>query len=213
VADIVVFTDNITDLSNEDGYQFEFVCERCGNGYRSPFQTDKSAKGRGLLRAASSLFGGRLSRLSSAADGLDRGTNSAEKDKAMRAAGEKVKDHFRQCRACGSWVCFDVCWNKDIGQCLSCSPAVEEELSKAQAAAQIEQIQEKVKTVDWTADLDVATRTKVECPSCHAKVPGGKFCEECGAKLEASRVCPDCGAKCDDGKKFCAECGHKFETA
>jgi hypothetical protein len=37
MADIVPFTDNYVDLSNDSGYQFEFRCERCGNGYRSPF--------------------------------------------------------------------------------------------------------------------------------------------------------------------------------
>ena len=210
MSDIVAFTDNINDLSNEDGYQFEFMCERCGNGYRSPFQSDLSKKGGKLLRAASSLFGGRLGRLTGAADELDRGTNSAEKDKAMREAGEKVKDHFKQCRACGNWVCVDVCWNKEIGQCLSCSPSVAEELSRAQAEAQLEQIREKAKTVDWTADLDVATRAKVECPSCHKKVDGGKFCEECGAALAAAQHCSECGAKNDDDAKFCQECGHKF---
>ena len=210
VADIIQFTDNINDLSNEEGYQFEFMCERCGNGYRSPFQSDVKEKGKGLLRAAASLFGGKLSRLSSAADSLDRGTNSAEKDKAMKEAGEAVKDHFRQCRGCGNWVCEPVCWNKEIGQCYTCSPSVAEEMSKAQAEAQISQIREKAQTVDWTADLDVATRTKVECPSCHAKVDGGKFCEECGAKLADTRFCDDCGAKADDDAKFCPECGKKF---
>lgn len=57
---IIPFTDNIDDLSNERGYQFEFYCERCGNGYRSPFQDDLKAKGVGLLRAAGGLLGGSL---------------------------------------------------------------------------------------------------------------------------------------------------------
>lgn len=208
---IVPFTDNYDDLSNMEGYQFEFHCEHCGNGYRSPYVADVKEKGRGLLRAAGSLFGGGVDRLASAADSLDldRGTNSKAKDKALAEAVEAVKDEFVQCRGCGNWVCKTVCWNDEIGQCVECSPFVAEELSKAQAAAQLEQIQEKVKETDWTADLDVSTRAKVKCPACHASVDGGKFCPECGEKLAKTGFCGECGAELEESAKFCAECGTK----
>lgn len=211
MSDIVPFTDNFDDLSNLEGYQFEFRCERCGNGYRSPFQPDMKEKGRGLLRAAGSMFGGPLDRLSGAADSMtwNRSTNSKAKDKALADAVEAVRDKFRQCRGCGDWVCEPLCWNHDIGQCASCSPFVGEELSRAQAAAQVEQIREKVKEVDWTADLDVTTRGKVQCPKCSAKVDGGKFCPECGESLAKKGFCSECGAQMSAGAKFCAECGTK----
>lgn len=212
MAKIVGFTDNIRDLSNQTGYQFEFVCERCGNGYRSPFVKDKKEMGRGLLRSASSLLGGKLADLSNAAETFqwDRGTNSPAKDKAMDEAVDAVRDEFKQCRGCGNWVCVPVCWNHDIGQCLTCSPSVAEEVSRAQAAAQVEQVWEKAKTVDWTENVDIATRTKVECPSCHAKIEGGKFCPECGATLAKAVFCGNCGTEETGGAKFCSECGQKF---
>jgi hypothetical protein len=208
---IVPFTDNFRDLSNQNGYQFEFVCERCGNGYRSEFVRDKVNLGRGLLRSAGSLFGGKLDRISGASEQLmfDRGTNSPAKDKALREAGESVRDEFMQCRGCGDWMCKAVCWNHEIGQCLRCSPSVAEEISKAQAAAQVRQIQDKVETIDWTKDLDLEQRAKVTCPSCHAKVEGGKFCPECGEKLAVTQFCTNCGTEMKDGAKFCAECGQK----
>jgi DNA-directed RNA polymerase subunit RPC12/RpoP len=212
VSEIVAFTDNIRDLSNQNGYQFEFVCERCGNGYRSPFMANRKEQGRGLLRGAASLFGGKLNELSNAAEtmNMDRGTNSAQKDEAMKQAGVAVKEEFKQCRGCGNWVCVPVCWNHDIGQCLSCSPSVAEEVSRAQAAAQVEQVWEKAKTVDWTEDIDIAERAKVTCPHCSAKIDGGKFCPECGEKLTVKQFCTECGAEANDGVKFCGECGHKF---
>jgi class 3 adenylate cyclase/predicted ATPase len=46
----------------------------------------------------------------------------------------------------------------------------------------------------------------MDCPSCGATVPGGKFCIECGAAFE--RRCDSCGHANDPGAKFCAECGH-----
>ena len=208
MADIVPFTDNYSDLSNTEGYQFEFFCERCGNGYRSPFQEDMVEKGRGLLRAAGGLFGGALSNITSAADtALDRGTNSAAKDKALAAAVASIGPEFRQCRACGNWVCAAVCWNEEIGQCATCSPFVVDELSRAQAAAQVEQIQQKVRETDWTADLDTTTRAKVTCPSCGAAIDGGKFCPECGGKISATTFCSECGSELKANAKFCAECG------
>lgn len=209
---IVPFTDNYHDLSNANGYQFEFVCERCGNGYRSPFVANKKERARGLLRGASSLLGGRFSEVSQAAEQLayDRGTNSPEKDKALAHAVDAVRPQFKQCRGCGNWVCIEVCWNDDIGQCVMCSPEVAQEVSKAQAAAQVEQIRTKVRDVDWTKDLDLAERARVHCGTCGAQVEGAKFCPECGNKLTVVAFCSECGAEAAEGAKFCAECGHKF---
>jgi membrane protease subunit (stomatin/prohibitin family) len=210
MAGIVAFTDNINDLSNNDGYQFEFVCERCGNGYRSPFQRDVAETGRGILRAAAGLFGGKLNRLSGAAESwqYDRNTNSPAKDKAMREAVEAVRGEFKQCRGCGNWVCGSVCWNDSIGQCRKCSPSIEEEVAKARAAAQVEQVWEKAKDVDWAATIDVEDGASVVCPHCSAKVDSGNFCPECGGRLAPRTVsCTKCGTEVDAGDKFCGECG------
>ncbi|MBW3602195.1 MAG: zinc ribbon domain-containing protein [Actinobacteria bacterium] len=205
--EIVPFTDNYHDLSNEGGFQFEFVCERCGNGYRSPFQPDMIAKGRGLLRAVGSLTGGAVERLGWATDHLDRSTNSPAKDKALREAVDAVRPQFRQCRACGDWVCDEVCWNHEIGQCLTDAPMVVDELARAQAAAQVEQINERVREVNWTDELDLATRARVACPSGHA-VDGGKFCPECGESLRpVGNECATCGSEVSPTAKFCPECG------
>jgi hypothetical protein len=210
MSSIIPFTQNYQDLSNENGNQFEFYCERCGNGYRSPFQTDKISAGKGLLRGLSRLTGGALENLANASDELlDRNTNSPAKDRALAEAVESVSPHFKQCRACSNWVCVDVCWNHDIGQCLTCSPNVADELSRAQAAAQVEQINVKVREADWTSDLDTTTRARVQCPSCGAPVEGGKFCGECGTALQSNKHCTNCGSEMKDGVKFCGECGTK----
>jgi double zinc ribbon protein len=210
MSSIIPFTDNYRDLSNERGYQFEFVCERCGNGYRSPFQTDKVAMGKGLLKGLGRLTGGKLAELGYASDEIvNRSTNSPAKDKALAAAVETIRDQFKQCRGCGNWVCTPVCWNHEVGQCLQCSPSVTDELSRAQAEAQVSQIREKVKDTDWTEDLDVTTRAIVQCPSCGASTEGGKFCGSCGASLNPVKHCTNCGGELKADAKFCAECGQK----
>ena len=37
MAGFTPFTSNYSDLSDENGYQFEFRCDVCGSGYRSEF--------------------------------------------------------------------------------------------------------------------------------------------------------------------------------
>lgn len=211
MSEIVSFTQNFNDLSNSTGYQFEFFCERCGNGHRSPFKRDAIASGGRLLRGLGSLTEkfGMADKLGNAShEFYDRMTGSAAKDEALEEAVEAVRPHFRQCRGCGDWVCHEVCWNEEIGQCLTCSPSVADEISRAQAAAQVEQIQEKAREIDWTRDLDLTTRAKVKCPSCSASITGGKFCPECGANLQPKGECGNCGTALD-GAKYCPECGQK----
>jgi len=39
---LIQFTRNHTDHSTDKGYQFEFCCDRCGNGYKSEFSRPRS---------------------------------------------------------------------------------------------------------------------------------------------------------------------------
>lgn len=213
MADSVPFTDNFSDLSNTQGYQFEFRCERCGNGFRSAFQRDNVETGRSVLRAVGSFFGGSLRDLSNSADQwrYDRATNSPAKDRALTAAVEEITPNFRQCRGCGDWMCHDQCWNEEIGQCLHCSPSVAEEISRAQASAQRDQIWEKTREKDWTSNLDLHTRAKVNCPGCGLKTEGGRFCPSCGTSLALAVRCGGCGNDNNKpGALFCADCGTKL---
>lgn len=213
MADSVPFTDNFADLSNAQGYQFEFRCERCGNGYRSAFQRDTMETGRSVLRTVGSLFGGKLQELSNSAEQwrYNQATNSPAKDKALKAAVAEITPSFSQCRGCGDWMCSSLCWNEEIGQCLRCSPSVAEEVSRAQASAQRDQIWEKTREKDWTGDLDLATRAKVSCPGCGMKADGGKFCASCGTPLAVAVKCGGCGNEGNKaGAVFCADCGGRL---
>ena len=35
----IQFTDNYSDLSSSQGFQFNFFCQKCGNGYMSTFRS------------------------------------------------------------------------------------------------------------------------------------------------------------------------------
>lgn len=60
MAGMVFFTDNYADRSSNDGYQFEFYCGRCGNGYTSPFQHSVTGFGGRMLRLGGDVMGGSI---------------------------------------------------------------------------------------------------------------------------------------------------------
>ena len=208
----VPFTDNYTDHSTEAGYQFEFFCERCGNGYKSGFNASAVGIGGKVLRGLGGLLGGKLSNASYGADQMRDLTESQAKDKALTAAVQEVAPLFNQCHKCGQWVCKQICWNDEVGLCVNDAPKFEQEIAGMQAQAQLQQVQQKISETDYTAGINVERRQVALCPNCKAEAPpSGKFCENCGQPLAGVPVvCSKCGTENQRGVKFCAECGNKL---
>lgn len=118
----VPFASNYIDRSNSLGFQWEFFCFRCGNGYRSTFQAVSAnaadAGGFAARKAASfipvvgAFIGDKASDLMS-----DKAKDAAE----QRAVAE-VLPLFAQCSRCGRWRCRAVCWNLQANLCIDCAP-------------------------------------------------------------------------------------------
>ena len=70
-------------------------------------------------------------------------------DDAFTAATKEGMQRFHQCSRCGKWVCPEVCWNAQVGQCEECAPNFKEEFASAHAHAKVDaarqQLQEKRK--------------------------------------------------------------------
>ncbi len=207
---LIQFTRNHSDHSTDKGYQFEFFCDRCGNGYMSEFKASVTGMAGSALRAASSIFGGILGNVSHGSYEIERAIQGPAHDKAFRDAVEETKPRFRQCPKCAKWVCLEVCWNNKRGLCYECAPSVETELAAAQAQATVEQLRTKVQSQDLTKDIDVTSEAVALCPSCGARTQGAKFCPECGQSLRPKNECSRCGTQVEAGTKFCPECGSKF---
>jgi hypothetical protein len=212
---MVPFTSNFTDMSTREGYQFEFFCQRCGNGYRSKFRHSVMGFGGRLANLGGGIlgggFGGRVSQVGSDAEWMRDGVRGTTDDKHLAAAVEDVKEFFIQCHRCGQWVCRQVCFNVERGLCTNCAPKLEHEVAALQAGAQIQQLNEKIQGVDWTGDVNFRDQGTSLCPKCEKPSGGGKFCESCGAPLAAApeatkKFCKECGTELG-GKKFCGECG------
>lgn len=206
---LIQFTKNHSDHSTDKGYQFEFFCDRCGNGFMSEFKASVTGLAASALQVAGSVFGGIFGRASSGSYEIQRAIAGPAHDRAFQAAVEEAKPNFRQCPKCTKWACLTVCWNAKRGLCYTCAPSVETELAAAQAQATIGQIQEKVRQQDFTKDIDVTSEAAALCPSCGARTQGAKFCPECGKPLHSKNQCARCGTKFDAGTKFCPECGNK----
>jgi membrane protease subunit (stomatin/prohibitin family) len=208
----VRYTDNYTDHSTEAGYQFEFFCERCGNGYKSGFQASAIGMGSKVARGLGGLLGGGgLSNIGWAGQEAKDLTESQAKDKALAKAVEEMEPYFKQCHKCGQWVCNEICWNEEYGLCVSDAPKLEQELAGMQSDAQLRQVREKVDKVDFSGDVNVERRQVALCPHCGAEAEhSGKFCPSCGKPLSMPVTCAKCGTEAPRGTKFCPECGNSF---
>ncbi|MCK6685676.1 MAG: zinc ribbon domain-containing protein [Thermoanaerobaculia bacterium] len=206
----IEFTGNYEDLSTDKGYQFKFYCEKCGNGYMSSFSASALGLAASAAQVAGNIFGGLFGRAASSAYEVQRAVGGKAHDAALGEAVAEIKPKFVQCTRCGKWVCRPVCFNTKAGLCEWCAPDLDEEMAAAQAEAARDQVHEKVRSVNWLEQRDVATVSGAVCPSCGAKTQGGKFCPDCGASLAAKRKCGRCGTEAEGSPKFCPECGAKY---
>lgn len=86
---MIPFTDDYQDRSSEYGYQFEFDCERCGNGYSSSFQ--KSVAG------AVACCGRRVASWPGRSDAARRPSSRWRRWRAGRVEMPRCKRRSRRC--------------------------------------------------------------------------------------------------------------------
>jgi len=206
---LIQFTRNYNDLSTDAGFQFEFSCDRCGNGYQTEFQASTLGTVTNALDAASNLFGGVFGSAANAARNVRSAGWEKAHDNAFAVAVEEARPHFHKCKRCGHWV-DDDCWNDERSFCKDCAPILEEEYSSIQVQAAINDAREKAEAVDYVSADKFKQTIIASCPHCGAKASGGKFCPECGKPLKPKNECPRCGTKVEARTRFCPECGNRM---
>lgn len=228
---MIQFVNNYEDLSTDRGYQFKFHCDKCGNGYMSSFQTSTIGTAGSLLRAAGSFFGGWVGSAGDSAYEIQRAVGGKAHDSALATAVEEGKKHFHQCSRCGRWVCPEVCWNAEAGQCEECAPNFQEQMTSAHAQAKAEaarqQLMEKAMATDYVSKVDMSAGSVMAgaapakakarfCPECGTNAGTAKFCPECGTAVPAVKAsgadCTNCGFHSETPVKFCPECGGKMQS-
>jgi hypothetical protein len=211
------FTKNYSDHSTNNGFQFEFFCDRCGSGFRTPFQSYALGTISQVLDAAGSIFGGVFGHAANLGDrARSVAWEKAHDDAFVHAAGE-LKPDFIQCPRCSAWVCRKSCWNSHKGLCKECSPDLGVEMAAAQSSRTVEEIwahskvdeddREMLKEESWREGV------RATCPGCNIPLAAGniKFCPECGVKIQSESACSQCGAEILPSAKFCPECGAKVK--
>src|SRR5262245_58006052 len=144
---LIQFTRNYHDLSTDTGFQFEFFCDRCGNGYQTEFQASALGTVTNALDAAGNLFGGFFGSAASAARNVRSAAWEKAHDHAFAASIEEAKPHFHKCKRYGHWVDGD-CWNTERNLCKDCAPDLQEEMSSIQVGAAINDARTKASQVD-----------------------------------------------------------------
>jgi membrane protease subunit (stomatin/prohibitin family) len=214
MAERIEFTKNYSDLCTEQGFQFEFYCDRCGSGYRTKFKPSVLGSVSGAMDTASSLLGGIFGKAADLSERARSASWEKEHDQAFEAAMQELRPDFVQCPRCQSWVCRKKCWNDRKGLCKECAPDMGVEMAAAQSSRTVEEIwahsqmaeedRQMLQEKSWRKGI------RATCPNCNAPLANNaKFCPECGTKIEAQAHCIECGAKLAPNAKFCAECGAK----
>jgi hypothetical protein len=207
----IEFTQNHEDLSTDQGFQFKFFCERCGDGFMSTFDANALGIAGGILRGAGGLLGGIFGQAGNSAYEIQRAVGGPQHDAALRRAVEEIKPLFHKCRRCGDWMCEATCWNKGASMCKQCAPVAEEE----EAAIRAEHVRSQVAN-DLFLEENQRMSAKgkevaADCPECGAPTLGKRFCPGCGKPVtQAAAFCPACGSKAAPGAKFCGDCGGKL---
>jgi hypothetical protein len=198
------FTSNYQDLSNNQGYQFEFRCDICGSGYRSEWQKNLLGTGASILGGASSVIGGLWGARNAAQSAQDI-TDRGGRDKALEKASNEIMPMFHRCVRCNNWV-DETCFNKARGLCVNCAPNLAAEMEAERSSVEISQMREAVQGQQVFSGDTSARAT--ECPSCGKPVGSEKFCGNCGTALGVSK-CSKCGAELAADTRFCGNCGNK----
>ncbi|MGZ5183924.1 MAG: double zinc ribbon domain-containing protein [Caldimonas sp.] len=180
------------------GFQFEFVCECCGETWKTPFKPYRAGQAAGIFRRFGYIFN-EFARISVVSDlifkaGRATGTSvevsgSKAKVAALEEALALAADRYNKCGNCRTLVCGN-CWNESDQLCIKC---------------------ERQGGVGHPGSSEVASSSSPACPNCQTPTQGGRFCPECGFDMASThKSCPSCSATMPRQARFCTDCGHGF---
>ena len=199
----IEFVSNYSDLSTDKGFQFEFNCDRCSNGFRTRFRPWTVGSVSSVLDAAGSLLGGVFNTAADVGERVRSAGWQKAHDEAFQESVQEVRSLFIQCPRCSSWVCRKSCWNSKRGLCKECAPGMGVEMSAAQASRSVEEVWAHAKMAEEDKKLAEGNWRETivaSCPNCGApQATNAKFCPECGTKIKTAETCSKCGAKLTAG--------------
>lgn len=167
------FKETYKDLSDENGYAYEFFCERCDKSYRPDYFNKPSGMGYNMVTFFK-FVGKKLSgKMPHDLNEMKRLEDRAFQRSSFNKSIQLAEEHFLKCTECGKRVCGS-CWNTSQKKCADCAPLKTEDLP--------EYMRKKLEKEKREKEAKAKSRF---CANCGAeKVEGAKFCEVCGASYE-----------------------------
>jgi hypothetical protein len=190
----IQFTRNHSDHSTDKGYQFEFFCDRCGNGFKSEFKASMTGYATGAIRAAGSIFGGVFGRAGAGAYEIERAIQGPGHDRHSGASGDQPQFASAEVHALGvpDHLLEPAPWP------LRARRARNRGRRRSPPRRSGED-----RDGDLTRELDSAGAAAPR----RAARPRAKFCLSAGP----GRRTTWCGTKFEAKSRFCPECGQKLE--
>lgn len=115
--------DNYRDLSRPAatgaGFQFEFLCECCGDAWRTTHKPYRQIRMPAWLSRAAGTCGDMAARLGRTVEAYTRAVRRAARKAALSEAVDQARWHFRHCSACSRCVCARC--SGGAGMCVICS--------------------------------------------------------------------------------------------
>ena len=186
----IPFDKNFKDVSDENGFAFEFYCQNCDKKYRTDFIIKPGGFGMKLT-----LFKNKITKKGPA---TEKKLLEKAKKEAFNKSLKEARSHFVKCTRCGNRVC-SACWNQAKKHCIACSPKTNDDKSKFEKKRE-EQLKVKKEAEATTV-----------CPNCGKPHTGEVFCPHCGHNLREELKCPKCGEPQLPNTKFCTKCGAALE--
>ena len=209
MAGFTPFTDNYSDLSDQNGYQFEFRCDICGSGYRSEFQ-------RSNLGTASNAAERREQPHRRPVGRVERGQHGPEPDRprgARRGAEEGRRRDHAQVQAVSARPHVgrrDRAGTRSAGCASTTRPSWPRRWRPSAPRSRSARCARRCRaTTQFLGDL--STRNTM-CTSCGKPVGSAKFCPSCGTPVAMAK-CANCGTDLAAGAKFCGSCGTPVAAA
>ena len=94
MSDTIEFVTNYNDLRTDRGFQFEFNCNRCGAGFRTPFKAMTNGVLTDVLDTAGGIFGGILGTAASVSSRVHSAGWQRAYDAAFTAASHEMRPNF-----------------------------------------------------------------------------------------------------------------------
>jgi hypothetical protein len=166
------FTRNYADNSTEEGFQFTFYCDLCGDGFKTKFIESKSYRKGQLFRNVGRVISTGASLLGKYNIGynIERGSDiiterfqgmtpewHKEHEAAFELAQNEAQSNFHRCPKCKRWVC-EMDWNEQEGLCVEDAPRVNVEIASARAEKMAADIREKLSIPKFSPESSKANK-------------------------------------------------------